>query len=434
MDRPYFIKSKGRDAGTFIRVGATTIPAGERKILDLQMEGRHVSWDELACRGFAVSDERVRKLCDAITLRRKKAGLPARQIDVTQLINWKLLQREGDALFAGNAFALMTSDFFQFGKIQCALFKGTDRVDFLDKREYAGPLYEQIEEAVNFVLRNIRLGVTIGKVLREERYELPVNAIRELIVNAVCHRNYQDESFIQVAIFDDRLEVTSPGGLYNGLTYEDMLSGHSKIRNRAIANVFMQMGLIENWGTGIRRIFKLAGQYHLPTPQITVSDNYFRIELFRRPLVTEFDSKSGNSRIDTDGCPEDCTGGTEQNVGGRVGGSGQNVGGCVGGPPKNVGGSAKVAATQKSRAQKPLSNSQNLECSQSPNNPVNLKQLCDSLLDLIQKQPSMSAAELADKLSLSSRTVERRLSALKNEGILVRRGNVRSGYWEVSRP
>ena len=67
-----------------------------------------------------------------------------------------------------------------------------------------------------------------------------------------------DESCIQVAIYDDRLEVTSPGGLYNGLTYEEVMNGHSKLRNKGIANVFSQMGLVEAWGSGIKRIFNCA--------------------------------------------------------------------------------------------------------------------------------------------------------------------------------
>lgn len=66
-----------------------------------------------------------------------------------------------------------------------------------------------------------------------------------MIINAHCHRNLLDESCIQVAIYDDRLEVTSPGGLYNGLTYEEIMNGHSKLRNKGIANIFSQMGLVE---------------------------------------------------------------------------------------------------------------------------------------------------------------------------------------------
>ena len=88
---------------------------------------------------------------------------------------------------ATNAYALLTSDYFSFSKTQCAVFKGTDRAVFLDKREFTGPIYTQIEEAVDFVLRNIRLGATIDGLVRKEKYELPPEAIREILF-LVCMR------------------------------------------------------------------------------------------------------------------------------------------------------------------------------------------------------------------------------------------------------
>ena len=99
-----------------------------------------------------------------------------------------------------------------------------------------------------------------------------------------------DESCIQVAVYDDRLEVTSPGGLYNGT---DIQRGHewinSKIRNKAIANIFSQMGLVEAWGSGIKRIFNAAKEYALPEPKFQEFDNMFRVELFRNsfPMASE---------------------------------------------------------------------------------------------------------------------------------------------------
>lgn len=196
-------------------------------------------------------------------------------------MNWKILKAGEDSVMASNAFALLTSDYFSFSKTQCAVFKGKERSVFLDKKEFTGPIYEQIEDAIIFVLRNIRLEAKIEGMIRKECYELPIEAIREMIINAHCHRNLMDESCIQVAVYDDRLEVTSPGGLYNGLTYDEIMSGHSKLRNRAVARVFNQMGLIESWGTGIRRIVKAAENYGLPTPEIQVFDNMFRINLYR---------------------------------------------------------------------------------------------------------------------------------------------------------
>lgn len=83
------------------------------------------------------------------------------------------------------------------------------------------------------------------------------------------------EEGIQVAIYNDRLEVTSPGGLYNGLTYEEVMNGRSKLRNKGIANIFSQMGLVEAWGSGIKRIFNAAKEYGLPEPRVQEFDNMF---------------------------------------------------------------------------------------------------------------------------------------------------------------
>ena len=283
-NRPYYLKSKGKDNGTYIRVAGTSRQAFPEKIKELEMEGARISWDELTCVGYPVSEEATEKLCQDIEKFRKKAGMSEHSVKKEQLINWKILKQSEGQLLATNAYALLTSDYFSFSKTQCAVFKGTDRAVFLDKREFTGPIYTQIEEAVDFVLRNIRLGATIDGLVRKEKYELPPEAIREMIINAHCHRNLLDESCIQVAVYDDRLEVTSPGGLYNGLTYEEVMNGHSKIRNKGIANIFSQMGLVEAWGSGIKRILNAAEEYGLPKPRFQEFDNMFRVELFRSSI------------------------------------------------------------------------------------------------------------------------------------------------------
>ena len=293
-NRPYYLKSKGKDNGTYIRVAGTSRQAFPEKIKELEMEGARISWDELTCVGYPVSEEATEKLCQDIEKFRKKAGMSEHSVKKEQLINWKILKQSEGQLLATNAYALLTSDYFSFSKTQCAVFKGTDRAMFLDKREFTGPIYTQIEEAVDFVLRNIRLGATIDGLVRKEKYELPPEAIREMIINAHCHRNLLDESCIQVAVYDDRLEVTSPGGLYNGLTYEEVMNGHSKIRNKGIANIFSQMGLVEAWGSGIKRILNAAEEYGLPKPRFQEFDNMFRVELFRVNPITDQANQATN--------------------------------------------------------------------------------------------------------------------------------------------
>ena len=193
-NRPYYIKAKGKEKGTYIRVAGTSRLAYPEKIRELEMEGARISWDELTCVGYDVTEAATQNLCKDIEAFRKKAGLSEQAVRKEQLFNWKILKNKDGNVLASNAYVLLTSDYFPFSKTQCAVFKGTDRTVFLDKREYTGPIYKQIESAVEFVLRNIRLGATIDGLVRRENYELPVEAIREMIINAHCHRNLSDES------------------------------------------------------------------------------------------------------------------------------------------------------------------------------------------------------------------------------------------------
>lgn len=143
-NRPYYLKSKGRDLGTFIRVAGTSRHAHREKIKELEMEGARVYWDELICIGYDVTEDAVEKLCTDIIKFRNEMGLPKREVTVTQLINWKLLKRENNSMLASNAFVLMTSDYFPFSKTQCAVFKGTERAVFLDKREFSGTFMDRL--------------------------------------------------------------------------------------------------------------------------------------------------------------------------------------------------------------------------------------------------------------------------------------------------
>lgn len=374
-NRPYYIKSKGKEKGTYIRVAGTSRLAYPEKIKELEMESARISWDELTCVGYEVTEAATEVLCADVEGFRKKAGLSDYEVKKEQLFNWKILKNS-----EGNAYALLTSDYFPFSKTQCAVFKGTDRTVFLDKREYTGPIYRQIESAVEFVLRNIRLGATIDGLVRRESYELPAEAIREMIINAHCHRNLLDESCIQVAVYDDRLEVTSPGGLYNGLTYEEVMSGHSKIRNKVIANVFSQMGLVESWGSGIRRILNAASEYKLPVPKIEVFDDMFRVNLYRNT------QDNGNN------------GGFGENFGDNFGeNGGENFGEKVAiGKDKQ-----KVTDTQR------------------------------KILECVVEDKYISAKQIAEKIGVSGRTVENNIKKLKESGILIRHGSPKSGYWEI---
>ena len=124
-NRPYYLKSKGKELGTYIRLAGTSRPASPEKIKELEMEGAHISWDELACIGYEVTDKEMKKLCRDIMQYREKAGLPKRNVTSAQLVNWKLLRKTDTLFLASNAYVLLVSDYFPYSKTQCAEFKGS---------------------------------------------------------------------------------------------------------------------------------------------------------------------------------------------------------------------------------------------------------------------------------------------------------------------
>ena len=200
-----------------------------------------------------------------------------RPITMNQLLSWKIVIRKDDHYYATNAFHLLegSSD----AAIQCAVFKGTTRGDFLKRQNMEGPIFEQIEVAYQFVIQNLPAQSEVKGLFRHEKYALPEAAIREAIANAVCHRSYLIPRKIQVALYDDRLEVTSPGTLNKDITLEKMREGMSSVRNKGIAEAFIYMRIVETWGSGIPNIFKAMQEYNLPEPEMQDFHGDFRITL-----------------------------------------------------------------------------------------------------------------------------------------------------------
>jgi predicted HTH transcriptional regulator len=265
---------------------------------------------------------------------------------------------------------MLTDNTFQYVKVQCGLFKGTDRVVFIDKREFKGPLYEQIEQAYNFVLKHINLGAEIQGLIRKDIYELPIKSIREMIVNAVTHRNYSDNSAVQVAVYEDRVEVTSPGMLSGGLKIEDIINGTSNIRNKVIAEVFSHMHIIEDWGTGIRRMIGGCREYGISDPEFIELGSKLRVNIYRERKY-------------------------------------------------------------KGPAEKPIVTS-NVPISDPdvPNNvPINSTEAL--VLAIVREKPYITAANLADLISRSEKTAKRNLSSIKKKGLIIRIGANKDGYWQL---
>lgn len=199
---------------------------------------------------------------------------PRRKIDDI-LVNIEVAERAGKRLFFRNAgvlfFAKDVRHFFPQVYITCLLAKGTDKVDILDRKDFADGLVNDIEESLRFIERNTRTGYRIEKLRREDIPEYPMRALREAITNAVMHRDYFEAGAnVFVEIYANRIEISNPGGLPKGLSREE-LGTRSVRRNPLIADLLHRIALIEKAGTGIRRMIEDARKHKCPEPKFKVN-------------------------------------------------------------------------------------------------------------------------------------------------------------------
>ena len=299
--RPYYIKALGRESGVYVRVAGTTRLADEYMIKELLFEGGNRYYDQALCTGMNITDEDIDALCKAMkeqavrNAHNEEQKASIKDVGRQQLRSWGLLIERDGKDYPSNAFAILTGNGGLHVATQCGVFKGTTKAVFVDRREYTGPLWEQIDEAFQFVLRNIHLGATIVGIYRQDIYEIPPDAIRELIINAMVHRSYLDHGTVQVAVYDNRLEITSPGKLPMGQTVERMKEGYSKIRNEALAHAFAYMNLIEHWGSGIPRIIDKVKAAGLREPEFIGGEVDLRINVYRNRFEGTIDYDDFNS-------------------------------------------------------------------------------------------------------------------------------------------
>jgi len=294
---PYFISSLGVNKGTYIRVGSSNKPADETIIQELQRKKRNVSFDAMVSQTVSVDDIDLKEFKDYF-LDQTGKKITNRALETLGLIKIQ----DGKQFPTNSAILLSSADIkqreFPYAKIECARFDGTTTSETSDAFTIEGPLCLQPDAALKFIQRNIKKASKIKGVHREEHWEYPLKAIREIIVNAVIHRDYsRPGSDIKVAIFDDMLEVTSPGSLPATIDINNLSSGLSEIRNRTLAPIFKMINLIEQWGTGFQKIADELKIY----PEIEVKylepGLSFQVQFIKKSI----DSKSEKNAVDNQG-------------------------------------------------------------------------------------------------------------------------------------
>ncbi len=266
----------------FIREGASSQQMSRAEIRELFYEEGLIHFDEMPCPRFSLEKD---LLDDNWQRFRSRAKIPADMDAQTALENLHLLK---DGQMSNAGAWLLAQDIRKFNisaDVACALFLGTDKVHILDRRSFHADVYSIISDTVSYILTKINVAYIIRHVKREERPELPEEALREAVVNAVAHRSYRSTANVQVYIFKDRVEIVSPGGLPAGMTEAD-LGSKSIPRNPLLFAILHRMNAVEHIGSGIKRIRSLCREYGVEEAKIEVSENWFTI-IFPRPEVPE---------------------------------------------------------------------------------------------------------------------------------------------------
>jgi len=164
-------------------------------------------------------------------------------------------------------------------EISCARFRGAEIGNgFIDRKDFHGTVASMVEEAIAFIERHSSVNATIGKVKRAEVPEYHPQVMREYVINAAAHRDYSiDGAKVRILMFDDRVEICSPGGLPNTVTVQNMLTGVHYSRNRLVFDFLHALGYGERMGTGIPRTLKLCRENGYPEPQFHATENEVRV-------------------------------------------------------------------------------------------------------------------------------------------------------------
>ena len=263
-ERPYYIKGKGiRPEGIYVRQGASSVPASHAAIVKMIKETSSDNFEE------AISIEQ------ALTFNKADEAFRNHSISFDDNNKRTLGLIRHDGLYTN--LALLLSDQCPHS-IKAARFQGTDKAIFTDRVEISGSVFQQMDEAYEYLQKNNRVSSEFKGLERVDHLDYPEEALREALVNAVVHREYAIPGPVLISIFDDRIEITALGGLTKELSLDDIMLGVSVLRNKKLGDIFYRLKLIEAYGTGIEKIMRSYDNCS-EKPKIDISDNAFKITL-----------------------------------------------------------------------------------------------------------------------------------------------------------
>ena len=370
---PYFVVDGGSRTA-YKRIGNQSVPANRIDLFNLSLKGEHISYDSLESKK-RLEDVRFKELRIEYKNRTEK------EFEDKDLKSFGLVNDEGNLTIAG---ALFADDYQVYqSRVFCTrwngLTKANGRIDALDDAEFEGNIIYLLKASLGFVKRNSKKMWKKGPVYRIEYPEYPERAVQEALVNALIHRDYSViGSEVHVDIYDNRLEIYSPGGMYDGTFVQDLnpLNVSSTRRNPIIADVFARMDLMERRGSGLRKIIEA----------------YEAEENYKEELKPEFKSTESSFTTILKNLNYDTQNDTQNDSQSE----GQNEG-------ENEGKKLKP----KDRRNK--------------------------IVKLMKENSNITTIELSHILLVSVSTIERDLKVLTDEKSIEYIGSAKDGYWKVNK-
>lgn len=275
-DQPYAISTKGFDSkGVFLREGSSVVQATNSRIHRMIQNKINHQFDQMISPRQDLTFDAARKRFEKIGISFDEQGLHLR-----------------DQLGYNNA-ALLISDQNPY-EVKVAIFHGSTISNFKDKQAFEGPISDQIDAVMAYLKLINWTDVQItGDPQRHERQNYPEVALREAVINGFLHRDYLLNSTVKVLVFNDRVMILSPGDAPDGLKLPDLKNGFTAVRNPTLIHILDKMDYIENYGTGIKRIFEAYPNTNLQ-PKIQIFENGFEVTLPNQNFIQNTNDLNSN--------------------------------------------------------------------------------------------------------------------------------------------
>ena len=281
-DAPYVF-----DGRPYYKLESTTMLMPQQMYEDMlrKRDADKFRWDAQICRtkGIGDLDEPLMRRVVRKGISNGRIHASAAEDSVEQLLDRLDLLKDGELTNA--AVALFAHKIEEYPQIELAMacFRGTTKSIFVDSKFAKGNIFDMLDAGISFLMNNLKIGGKVVGMLREEKLELPIEAMREALVNALCHRQIDRTlTNVTLAIYDDRVEINNPGCLPPEIPVERIKEPHKSYpRNKQIAQVLYLTAYLERWGTGIERIVQICREYDVPEPEWSASEHDVTVTFWR---------------------------------------------------------------------------------------------------------------------------------------------------------